>query len=341
MKEGVDIQNLFIIGNGFDIAHGLPTKYADFKKYLSDRIKNNQGIKYVDGDYIRITEIPSLPERKIWHGKGVVGQYWQEERLIYWLVDEVSNNKADMKWSDFETYLSELNIHAILEKWGYTVENAMKIQETLGDVSGFFFRWVNTIDLSKIKKKSSIEKIVRSDKDLVFSFNYTETLEMIYGVCEHNICHIHGIRETNYEEQKRKDMVSIGKDFSELIIGYEEELLKIEEHNLIYTDEDIRSAILAAKTGLIKDVKQNIFREKAFFDVIEKADIQNIYSVGLSYSDVDMPYIKEICDRIRKSGKMKACVWYFEEYDSVERRNEFKKKITEAGYNGNYATFRM
>ena len=39
------MSNLFIIGNGFDIAHGLPTKYADFKKYLSDRIKINQGIK--------------------------------------------------------------------------------------------------------------------------------------------------------------------------------------------------------------------------------------------------------------------------------------------------------
>lgn len=56
------MSNLFIIGNGFDIAHGLPTKYADFKKYLSDRIKINQGIKDNDEDYIKITEIPSLPE---------------------------------------------------------------------------------------------------------------------------------------------------------------------------------------------------------------------------------------------------------------------------------------
>lgn len=26
--------NLFIIGNGFDLAHGLATKYNDFKEYL-------------------------------------------------------------------------------------------------------------------------------------------------------------------------------------------------------------------------------------------------------------------------------------------------------------------
>ena len=49
----------------------------------------------------------------------------------------------------------------------------------------------------------------------------------------------------------------------------------------------------------------------------------------------------EICDRIRKSKKIKECMWYFEEYDSTKRRNEFKRKITEAGYNGSYAEFRM
>lgn len=27
---------LFIIGNGFDIAHGLPTKYIDFRNYLEE-----------------------------------------------------------------------------------------------------------------------------------------------------------------------------------------------------------------------------------------------------------------------------------------------------------------
>jgi hypothetical protein len=28
--------NLFIIGNGFDIAHGLPTKYKHFRQFLVD-----------------------------------------------------------------------------------------------------------------------------------------------------------------------------------------------------------------------------------------------------------------------------------------------------------------
>lgn len=31
---------LFIIGNGFDIGHGLPTQYWDFRTYLENRDPN-------------------------------------------------------------------------------------------------------------------------------------------------------------------------------------------------------------------------------------------------------------------------------------------------------------
>lgn len=34
---------LFIIGNGFDLAHGLKTKYEDFRKYLEE---NNENFLY-------------------------------------------------------------------------------------------------------------------------------------------------------------------------------------------------------------------------------------------------------------------------------------------------------
>ena len=28
------MSTLFIIGNGFDIAHGIPTKYSDFREFI-------------------------------------------------------------------------------------------------------------------------------------------------------------------------------------------------------------------------------------------------------------------------------------------------------------------
>lgn len=32
---------LYILGNGFDIAHGFNTKYQDFRKYLIDKGRND------------------------------------------------------------------------------------------------------------------------------------------------------------------------------------------------------------------------------------------------------------------------------------------------------------
>ena len=40
------MSSLFIIGNGFDIAHGIPTKYRDFREFI---IKSYpEAIKYRD-----------------------------------------------------------------------------------------------------------------------------------------------------------------------------------------------------------------------------------------------------------------------------------------------------
>ena len=43
--------NILIIGNGFDLAHGLPTKYNDFLKFIQafKSITNNQQIMMSGG----------------------------------------------------------------------------------------------------------------------------------------------------------------------------------------------------------------------------------------------------------------------------------------------------
>ena len=32
-NRGIDGMNILVIGNGFDLAHGLPTKYTDFLEF--------------------------------------------------------------------------------------------------------------------------------------------------------------------------------------------------------------------------------------------------------------------------------------------------------------------
>lgn len=43
--------NLYIVGNGFDLAHGLPCSYSDFKKYLESDKKWKNVLSYLDDLY--------------------------------------------------------------------------------------------------------------------------------------------------------------------------------------------------------------------------------------------------------------------------------------------------
>jgi len=68
--------NLFIIGNGFDRAHGLPTSYINFRNYLEDE----------DWQYLVDMEAlyDCIPESR---------REWAEKRL----------------WQEFENNLSAIN----------------------------------------------------------------------------------------------------------------------------------------------------------------------------------------------------------------------------------------
>lgn len=42
--------NILVIGNGFDLAHGLPTKYGNFLEFVKviRQVKNRESLKDVD-----------------------------------------------------------------------------------------------------------------------------------------------------------------------------------------------------------------------------------------------------------------------------------------------------
>ena len=48
--------NILIVGNGFDLAHGLPTKYADFLKFIDffykHKAQESSGLELIAGEDI-------------------------------------------------------------------------------------------------------------------------------------------------------------------------------------------------------------------------------------------------------------------------------------------------
>lgn len=80
MVESKEDVKLIIIGNGFDIAHSLPTRYEDFKKYLRESISDNnldEGRRLAE-----LGEVPAPTIPNIHTANGCKADYKQEKNCV-------------------------------------------------------------------------------------------------------------------------------------------------------------------------------------------------------------------------------------------------------------------
>lgn len=153
---------LIICGNGFDIHHNLPTGYWNYREYLYNQAPNIMD-KY-----------ESFP----------------------WLNEKCKNNL----WRDVENSLA-INFRKMIDyyrKYYDDADGEIEYQTDYDDWTRFiysftgdeFYKWLSSIDFSVAKKEALLEKMFR---DAVFiTFNYTDTLERVYGIAEERILHLHG-----------------------------------------------------------------------------------------------------------------------------------------------------
>lgn len=305
-----EAHKLLIIGNGFDRAHSLPTSYYDFKKYMSNFIRGQRGERESD-ELIEINEVPKEGTPKIYTHKGVFEDLKSESEASYWLIDEVAKKKRDLMWRDFENYLGQMNIEKLLAKWEADRFGVHFLRETIDDIKGFFFDWINTIEINCAKQKTYLS-IFNGEPVIVLSFNYTETLETVYGVSSEDICYIHGKRETNETLRKDKMMLPIGQDNTILEVGFGKKYIR--------NNKEVKKKVMLMT--LYKDTEDIIRRHKDFFDRVGASKIKEIYTLGFSFSNVDIPYINEICKEINKKEGTKDITWFITPYGSSKLKKE-------------------
>lgn len=152
-------------------------------------------------------------------------------------------------------------------------------------IKELFYDWANTIDISDCVKKNKFIDLVNVEDDIFLTFNYTTVLEEIYNA--KNVYHIHGVQGGDI-------IIGHGKnecDSKSMYIGSESSLEKLHEDLKKKTEEIINSF--------------EIFK-------MDFGDINEIYSFGFSFSEVDMPYIAEICNKINTQNT----IWYLNNYES-------------------------
>lgn len=183
---------LYITGNGFDIAHGIKSKYSDFKTWCR---KNNKNIGIFDSLF--------STRKDFWCDiESALGDYDEKEILDFCKPDE------------------EFDLDHSLSSSARIEDAPMSILEpALCDLRNFFVEWVNSIDISYVRPFIKLHKNAK-----YLTFNYTETLESIYSIPSKNVCHIHGCRLS------KDDNYIFGHDNNRDINSYGNNLLFFEEN---------------------------------------------------------------------------------------------------------------
>ena len=149
------------------------------------------------------------------------------------------------------------------------------------------------------------------------SFNYTKTLQQLYGV--RVVKHIH-----NRVGQK-------------LVFGHGDDRAEYEEPY----DEEWRAPVGATDLNdfiqfLRKDTDKQLRKYNDFFRKLSP-EIDKVYSYGFSYSKVDSPYIKEVIRRISPNA-----TWYFtaHEANNAKEFGKKKSKLRRYGFKGKFDVYR-
>ncbi|MBP3807771.1 MAG: bacteriophage abortive infection AbiH family protein [Eubacterium sp.] len=233
---------LYIIGNGFDLHYGLETGVNTFKNILSQ--------KYIDTVGINALELFDA-----------YGVDWGEYEMSLSDLDLKSVQDLIMTYPD---YLSDHES----DREDCIYNTNMHINQLTDAVSDSLHEMIQNAN-SQLRNLNYNELLPINECSPIVSFNYTSTLELLYGIKAY---HIHGL----YEEGDN------------LIFGYKDMnsknlLSRLEED--YYVDAQIDSI-----NQLYADFKKKIqiYQLEEYLNQIGDVDIVIVY--GHSMSIVDYEY---------------------------------------------------
>ncbi len=244
-------KRLYVIGNGFDLHHGIKSKYSDFKEY----------VELNDSDLFDSLE-KYFPD-ELWSDFEQTLEYLDTDTM----VDEATNY--------LEPYSSENWSDASHHDYQYELQK--RIDTVTVDLKKHFIDWILQIEIPTTP-------ILTLDINSIYlNFNYTSTLETVYQVEFHKILYVHN----KAFDQNSHLILGHGREFND-----EESFSK---HN----DEDTDVRVAEGNKILdeyFKETYKNtdsiITEHRDFF--IRLANIEEIFVLGHSLSDVDIKYFKTI-----------------------------------------------
>ena len=298
-------KNLYIIGNGFDLHHEINSSYFEYRKWLKT------------------------------HHKDI---YWELVNTFY--IDDESPQSIELLekrehpwWKDFENQLGDIDLAEIVDNCVFNnypnfdseefrdrdyhaaeIDAEITLSKLVSDIKSTFEEWVKSLNApNKIKKIK-----INDDNAFFITFNYTDTLETLYKIPNHVICHIHG-KANNDEEliighnKTRKDLELMADNTPEPPSNLDGEELNewYSNHGDFITDQT-RDVAVAEFNNLQKDTTRIISENNALFKSLSEVEKVHIY--GFSFSDVDKPYLEKLVASVPEN-----VLWEISYYSDKEK----------------------
>ena len=255
-------KTLYVIGNGFDLAHGLETNLRCFKCYL--KYKDDASRKFLEAisKYVPFNETWSNFEEALGN---IDSEQIKEESMDY------AQSPSDENFRD--------------SSWGDPSYEASKAVSFSSDISKYLHEWIKSVRIEG-NYKYPFQK-----NALFLSFNYTNTLEIIYGIPKDKICYIHGDCSTD-------DVLKYGHHNKSLLTDNNRE-----DSDFALQLEQINDIINGYYEATRKAPQINIQEHAAFFEQL--SSIQTVEIIGHSFeNEIDDDYFTFIKKKVKPD-----CTW--------------------------------
>ncbi|UTW66425.1 hypothetical protein KFE94_17520 [bacterium SCSIO 12643] len=239
------MNNLIIIGNGFDLAHGLKTSYWHFINYLfNEELKNKE--KFPDllviSDSNRVYK--SFDDWKK-YSRSLDEPFGTDNYFFRKITNELITNN----WCDIETqyFLELLIVGELSKRIDPLYENPEKLNEDFEIVKKYLSEFLKQ-EQRKFKPisvfKEFFNSMVQQGDLMILNFNYTDSIKQYLKYVKNadriQLVQIHGEIDSN------RNPIIFGyaannEDSRELLgLGNKEYLRNIKKHNYKRTNEENR-----------------------------------------------------------------------------------------------------
>jgi hypothetical protein len=278
----MEMNKLYVIGNGFDKHHKMPCGYGDFKNWLINNrhdVYNNLVRLYGDVDvdwWSKFEEnLTNFDPNRYPNEVGRTPFFELQRKLVELYGEEgraaIDNYElADMDGIANRYHLAEAIAHFEMERLNQDLNEA-------------FGEWVRSIDVP-----ANAECVENLDTDATFfTFNYTRTLEDLYGVDEDRVLHLHGSVDNG------RFVIGHGLSVEEMLDrDTEENAYERDPDDDMGEDEARLELFQVIADQLRKPVEEIMDMNSNHFNDLEA--INEMEVLGFSYSKIDLPYLRRI-----------------------------------------------